>query len=132
MPFEVCWLGRTITRWASQMVAWHLTHFSNRPAEAVNNPAKLIEQVEFGLVSAVGAASGRVDPGESGQGRRPSMSCTTYDWGVLSRDLKQRALVCCRDVLYLPATESHQTAQFPTSNASDLGTIELQIIIDVW
>jgi transposase len=51
MPVEVQRLGRTITRWASQIVAWHHTHVSNGPTEAVNNLTKRIKRVAFGLVN---------------------------------------------------------------------------------
>jgi len=51
MPFEVRRLGRTITRWADQITAWHLSHVSNGPTEAVNNLAKRIKRVAFGLVN---------------------------------------------------------------------------------
>ena len=51
MPFEVRRLGRTITRWAAQIVAWHRSHVSNGPTEAVNNVAKRIKRVAFGLVN---------------------------------------------------------------------------------
>jgi transposase len=51
MPFEVRRLGRTITRWAAQIVAWHHSHVTNGPTEAVNNLAKRIKRVAFGLVN---------------------------------------------------------------------------------
>lgn len=51
MPFEVRRLGRTITRWADQIVAWHRSHVTNGPTEAVNNLAKRIKRVAFGLVN---------------------------------------------------------------------------------
>ena len=35
MPLEVRRLGRTIKRWRSQIVAWHASHVSNGPTEAV-------------------------------------------------------------------------------------------------
>ncbi len=37
MPPEVRRLGRTISRWRDQILAWHLSHVSNGPTEAVNN-----------------------------------------------------------------------------------------------
>ena len=37
MPLEVRRLGRTITRWRDQIVAWHHSHVTNGPTEAVNN-----------------------------------------------------------------------------------------------
>ena len=51
MPFEVRRLGRTITRWAAQIVAWHRSHVTNGPTEAVNNLAKRIKRAAFGLVN---------------------------------------------------------------------------------
>jgi transposase len=51
MPFEVRRLGRTIARWATQIVAWHRSHVTNGPTEAVNNLAKRIKRVAFGLVN---------------------------------------------------------------------------------
>lgn len=51
MPPEVRRLGRTISRWASQIVAWHRSHVTNGPTEAVNNLAKRIKRVAFGLVN---------------------------------------------------------------------------------
>jgi len=51
MPIEVRRLGRTITRWAAQIVAWHRSHVTNGPTEAVNNLAKRIKRVAFGLVN---------------------------------------------------------------------------------
>ena len=37
--------------WAAQIVAWHRSHVSNGPTEAVNNLAKRIKRVAFGLVN---------------------------------------------------------------------------------
>jgi transposase len=51
MPFEVRRLGRTITKWAAQICAWHRSHVSNGPTEAINNLAKRIKRVAFGLVN---------------------------------------------------------------------------------
>jgi hypothetical protein len=51
MPVEVRRLGRTITRWTPQICAWHRSHVSNRPTEAVNNLAKRIKRVAFGLTN---------------------------------------------------------------------------------
>jgi transposase len=47
MPFEV----RTIARWAAPIVAWHRSHVTNGPTEAVNDLAKRIKRVAFGLVN---------------------------------------------------------------------------------
>ena len=51
MPFEVRRLGRTITKWAAQIVAWHRSHVTNGPTEAVNNLAKRIKRFALGLVN---------------------------------------------------------------------------------
>jgi transposase len=51
MPPEVHWLGRTIRRWRDQITAWHRSHVSNGPTEAVNNLAKCIKRVAFGLTN---------------------------------------------------------------------------------
>jgi len=51
MPPEVRRLGRTIMKWAPQITAWHRSHVSNGPTEAVNNLAKRIKRVAFGLVN---------------------------------------------------------------------------------
>ena len=51
MPPEVRRLGRTIGRWADQICAWHRSHVTNGPTEAVNNLAKRIKRVAFGLVN---------------------------------------------------------------------------------
>lgn len=51
MPPEVRRLGRTIARWAAQIVAWHRSHVTNGPTEAVNNLAKRIKRAAFGLVN---------------------------------------------------------------------------------
>ena len=49
MPVEVRRLGRTIIRWRDQIVAWHLSHVSNGPTEAVNNLVKRVKRVAFGF-----------------------------------------------------------------------------------
>ncbi|MGE0304426.1 MAG: transposase [Acidimicrobiia bacterium] len=49
MPIEVRRLGRTITKWRDQIVAWHRSHVSNGPTEAVNNLVKRVKRVAFGL-----------------------------------------------------------------------------------
>jgi transposase len=51
MPPEVRRLGRTIGKWRDQIVAWHRSHVSNGPTEAVNNLAKRIKRVAFGLTN---------------------------------------------------------------------------------
>jgi transposase len=49
MPIEVRRLGRTIRRWRDQIVAWHRSHVSNGPTEAVNNLVKRVKRVAFGM-----------------------------------------------------------------------------------
>jgi len=49
MPIEVRRLGRTIKRWADQIIAWHQAHVSNGPTEAVNNLIKRVKRVAFGF-----------------------------------------------------------------------------------
>ena len=49
MPPEVRRLGRTIGRWRDQIVAWHRSHVTNGPTEAVNNLVKRIKRVAFGM-----------------------------------------------------------------------------------
>jgi transposase len=49
MPPEVRRLGRTIARWREQIVAWHRSHVSNGPTEAVNNLVKRVKRVAFGM-----------------------------------------------------------------------------------
>lgn len=49
MPPEVRRLGRTIARWRDQIVAWHRSHVSNGPTEAVNNLVKRVKRVAFGM-----------------------------------------------------------------------------------
>ena len=49
MPLEVRRLGRTIKRWRDQIVAWHRSHVSNGPTEAMNNLVKRVKRVAFGM-----------------------------------------------------------------------------------
>lgn len=51
MPPEVRRLGRTINKWRTQILAWHRSHVTNGPTEAVNNLAKRIKRVAFGLTN---------------------------------------------------------------------------------
>jgi transposase len=48
-PPEVRQLGRTIKRWRFQITAWHRSHVTNGPTEAVNNLIKRIKRVGFGF-----------------------------------------------------------------------------------
>ena len=49
MPLEVRRLGRTIGKWAAQIVAWHHAHVSNGPTEAINNLVKRVKRTAFGF-----------------------------------------------------------------------------------
>ena len=51
MPAEVQRLGRTIAKWSSQIVAWHRSHVSNGPTEAINNLVKRVKRTAFGMVN---------------------------------------------------------------------------------
>lgn len=51
MPPEVRRLGRTVNKWRDQVLAWHRSHVSNGPTEAVNNLTKRIKRVAFGLTN---------------------------------------------------------------------------------
>ena len=48
-PPETRQLGRTIARWANQIVAWYHSHVSNGPTEAVNNLIKRVKRIAFGF-----------------------------------------------------------------------------------
>jgi transposase len=48
-PIEVRRLGRTIKKWAAQITAWHRSHVLSGPTEGVNNLAKRIKRIAFGL-----------------------------------------------------------------------------------
>jgi transposase len=48
-PPEVRQLGRTIVRWKDQITAWHRSHVSNGPTEAINNLIKRVKRVAFGF-----------------------------------------------------------------------------------
>ena len=50
-PPEVNSLGRTITRWRPEIVAWHQARVSNGPTEAVNDLVKRIKRIAFGITS---------------------------------------------------------------------------------
>jgi transposase len=50
-PVEVRSLGRTLARWKEQIVAWHRSHVSNGPTEAVNNLIKRVKRAAFGFSS---------------------------------------------------------------------------------
>ena len=48
-PPETRQLGRTIARWAQQILAWHRARVSNGPTEAVNNLIKRVKRIAFGF-----------------------------------------------------------------------------------
>jgi len=50
-PPEINQLGRTLLRWKHQIAAWHASHVSNGPTEAVNNLVKRVKRVAFGMTN---------------------------------------------------------------------------------
>ena len=50
-PPEANALGRTLLRWKAQISAWHASHVSNGPTEAVNNLAKRVKRAAFGITN---------------------------------------------------------------------------------
>lgn len=48
---EIRRLGRTLKRWGPQIAAWHRSRVSNGPVEAINNLAKRIKRVAFGITN---------------------------------------------------------------------------------
>lgn len=49
LPREVNRLGRTITRWATQITNWHLSRVTNGPTQGINNQIKRIKPAGFGF-----------------------------------------------------------------------------------
>jgi len=49
MPRELQQLGRTLSTWHHQIVAWHQAQISNGPTEATNSLIKLVKRVGFGF-----------------------------------------------------------------------------------
>lgn len=49
MPKELQQLGRTLRRWADEVVAWHRAQVSNGPTEAMNSLIKRVKRVGFGF-----------------------------------------------------------------------------------
>ncbi len=49
MPRELQQLGRTLQRWAEQVLAWHRAQVSNGPTEAMNSLIKRVKRVGFGF-----------------------------------------------------------------------------------
>lgn len=50
-PIEVRSLGRTLKNWRDEIVAWHRSHATNGPTEAVNNLIKRVKRAAFGFRS---------------------------------------------------------------------------------
>jgi transposase len=50
-PIEARSLGRTLIRWRHEIAAWHHSHVSNGPTEAVNNLIKRVKRAAFGFRS---------------------------------------------------------------------------------
>ncbi len=50
-PPEVQLLGRTLTSWKAEILAWHSSLVTNAPTEAMNNLAKLIKRIAFGMTN---------------------------------------------------------------------------------
>ncbi len=50
-PPEIRQLGRTITKWRSEISAWHRAHVSNGPTEAASNLIKVVKRIAFGFTS---------------------------------------------------------------------------------
>jgi transposase len=50
-PPEVRQLGRTMRTWRTQIAAWHSAQVTNGPTEAMNNLAKRIKRVAFGMTN---------------------------------------------------------------------------------
>jgi transposase len=48
-PPELNQLGRTIERWKDQIIAWHKAKVTNAGTESMNNLAKRIKRIAFGL-----------------------------------------------------------------------------------
>jgi len=50
-PVEVRSLGRTLSKWRDEILAWHRAHFTNGPTEAMNNLIKRVKRTAFGFTS---------------------------------------------------------------------------------
>ena len=48
-PVEINRLGRTLLRWKTQIINWHLAHGTSAPTEAMNNLIKRMKRVGFGF-----------------------------------------------------------------------------------
>jgi transposase len=48
-PPEVRSLGRTLTRWRDEILAWHHARATNGPAEAINNLVKRVKRAALGV-----------------------------------------------------------------------------------
>ena len=50
-PIEVRSLGRTLSRWQTEIAAWHQAHVSNGPTEDANNLIKRVKRAAFGFTN---------------------------------------------------------------------------------
>ena len=50
-PVKVRSLGRTLSRWHHEIIAWHETRPSHGPPEAANNLIKRVKRGAFGFTS---------------------------------------------------------------------------------
>jgi transposase len=50
-PVEVRSLGRTLSSWRNEIIAWHETRISNGPTAATNNLIKRVKRTAFGFTS---------------------------------------------------------------------------------
>lgn len=48
-PKEINRLGRTLWRWRNEIAAWHDSHITNGPTEAVNGLIKRVKRAAFGM-----------------------------------------------------------------------------------
>lgn len=48
-PPEINRLGRTLHKWRREIAAWHASHVTNGPTEAVNNLIKRVKRTAFGM-----------------------------------------------------------------------------------
>lgn len=49
MPPELQQFARTLRKWFNKILAWHEAHYSNGPAEGLNNLIKRIKRIGFGF-----------------------------------------------------------------------------------
>jgi len=85
MPLEVRRLGRTIKRWRDQILAWHRSHVTNGPTEAINNLVKRVTRVACSEcaasgTTATGAALRRTPPLGPPQQAHPTVKSEEPCW----------------------------------------------------